>query len=469
MPIMNLRKIKITGKSKYAVILTGLMAAFILAVSMFYYGHAPETILGIVLLITGIFGAGAIMYLISYPKIFKNSKHLILTQVILLLFLAILIPIKNTSTLHLYLMPTAGAGVLLTLLINPVVALINVTILSLIVSFLGDFNFGMFFITFVSGLVGVYGSINVRTRRDLNRCGLYIFAANIVTISAVNLLNSISYAELAINLSWGAGNALITVIIASGFLPIFESIFGITTDIKLLELGDFNNPLLKRLMLEAPGTYHHSLMVANLAENACENIGANPLLGRVGAYYHDIGKLKNPHYFSENTPANQDRHKNLKPNISALILKRHVKDGVALADEYNLDEIIKKFIEQHHGTTLIEYFYNKVLALVKDETEIDKKEYRYPGPRPSTKEIGVVMLADSVEAACRSLDDPSFSRISGQVVKIINNKFIDGQLNNCNITLSNLEKIQECFTKTLSGIHHSRIEYPEDKEETKIE
>ncbi len=455
--------------------MVGVLTLFVLLESMFYDGWTPYNIIGTLLVITGVWGSGILLYRLCYPKIFFSNKKLILTQLILLLFLAILILIKNTGSLSLYLMPTAAAGILLTVLLNPVVAVINIIVLSLLVSFLGDFSFGLFFISFVGALVGVYSSIKVRTRRDLNRAGLMVFGANIITMTAVNFSHvgftgiSFSYPNLGVELAWGGANALITVILVSGFLPIFESLFGMTTNIKLLELGDFNNPLLKKLMLEAPGTYHHSLMVANLAENACENIGANPLLARVGSYYHDIGKLKNPHYFTENILNNQDRHKNLKPNISALILKRHVKDGLVLAEEYNLDDIIKKFIEQHHGTTLIEYFYNKVLARVKEETEVDKKEYRYPGPRPSTKEIGVVMLADSVEAACRSLDDPSYSRISGQVVKIINNKFIDGQLNNCNITLSNLEKIQECFTKTLSGIHHSRIEYPEDKEENKVE
>jgi len=240
-------------------------------------------------------------------------------------------------------------------------------------------------------------------------------------------------------------------------LPLFESIFNITSDIRLLELGDFNQPMLKKLMTEAPGTYHHSLMVAALAEAAAAEIGCNSLLTRIGAYYHDIGKINKPQYFIENQ-LGDNAHENLKPEMSALVIVSHTKEGLLLANEYGIDDCIKDFIIQHHGTTIVQYFFRKAAEAGGNH---DETVYMYPGPLPQTRETAIVMLADSVEAACRALEEPNFEKIRNNVNKIINNYFSDGQLNECPITLEDIQKIGGVLTKTLLSIHHIRLEYPE--------
>lgn len=256
-------------------------------------------------------------------------------------------------------------------------------------------------------------------------------------------------------------SGLISSFLVAGLLPFFEFVFGVYTNISLLELADFNHPLLKRLVLEAPGTYHHSLMVGNLAEMAAEVVGANALLARVGAYYHDIGKIEKPDYFSENQDRYSSKHENLSASMSKLIIMDHVKTGVELAKKNSLNKAIIDFITQHHGTSLAYYFYRKALEEKEEKDNVKEDVFRYPGPKPQSRETAIVLLADSVEAACRSLDEPTPERISDIVHKIINNKFIDGQLDSCDITLSDLEKIASTFIHILGAFYHSRVDYPE--------
>jgi len=246
---------------------------------------------------------------------------------------------------------------------------------------------------------------------------------------------------------------------------LIEMLFGFTTDIKLLELSSLDQPVLKDLMVKAPGTYHHSVVVSNMVEATAESIYANPLLAKVSAYYHDIGKIKKPLYFIENQMKGDNRHEKLAPSMSSLILTSHVKDGVELAKKHRLGKEIIDIIKQHHGTSVISYFYQKA----KDQSKkrggrsprIKEEDFRYPGPKPQTKEAGLVLVADAVEAASRTLVDPTPARIQGMVQKIINNIFSDGQLDECELTLKDINQIAKSFTKTLSGIFHSRIEYPE--------
>lgn len=256
-------------------------------------------------------------------------------------------------------------------------------------------------------------------------------------------------------------NGIISAFLVAGLLPVFEFLFKVVTNISLLELADFNHPLLKRLVLEAPGTYHHSLMVGNLAEIASEVVGANSLLSRVGAYYHDIGKLDKPEYFSENQDKYSSKHDNLSASMSKLIIMDHVKMGVELAKNNRLNDAIMDFITQHHGTSLVYFFYRRALEQTDDAKDVHEEVFRYPGPKPQTKETAIVLLADSVEAACRALDEPTAERISDMVRRIINNKFIDGQLDACDLTLRDLEKISTTFIHILVGFYHSRIDYPE--------
>jgi putative nucleotidyltransferase with HDIG domain len=252
-----------------------------------------------------------------------------------------------------------------------------------------------------------------------------------------------------------------TSVLVLGIAPIVESFFGYTTDIKLLELANMDNPILKDVILQAPGTYHHSVIVGTLAEAGAKSIAANPLLARVSAYYHDIGKLKKPLYFIENAGGADNKHDHLAPSMSSLILISHVKDGVELARENHLGRRIAHIIQQHHGTSLISYFYQK--AKEKENPEmglLNEEDFRYPGPKPQTKEAGIVMLADAVEAASRTLSEPTPSRIRGLVQRITNSIFLDGQLEECELTLKDLQKIEESFSRILTAIFHQRIDYP---------
>jgi putative nucleotidyltransferase with HDIG domain len=255
---------------------------------------------------------------------------------------------------------------------------------------------------------------------------------------------------------------IINAVFVTGTIPLIENLFYYTTDIRLLEQANFNSPVLRELMVRAPGTYHHSVLVGNLVEAAAESIHANPLLARVAAYYHDIGKTSKPQYFIENAGQSENRHDRLAPSMSALILISHVKEGVELAKAHRLGQPIIDIIRQSHGTGLITYFYQKARNLAAQEGKtVDEREFRYPGPKPQTREAGLVLLADHVEAASRTLSDPTPARIQGMVQKIINNIFIDGQLDECELTLKNLHEIAKSFNQILVGIYHQRIDYPE--------
>ncbi len=245
-----------------------------------------------------------------------------------------------------------------------------------------------------------------------------------------------------------------------GVLPYLETAFSITSMIKLLELANPTHPLLKQLLLEAPGTYHHSLMVANLAEAAAEPIGANPLLVRVGSYYHDIGKIKRTDYFVENQRGYENPHEKIAPALSALIITSHVREGVELAREARLPQVIIDFIEQHHGTSLAKFFYSRALEEER-EGSISEENFRYEGPKPQSKEVALVMLADSVEAAVKSLQDPNPERIRNMVRRIIKDKLNDGQLETSDLTFKDLDTVANSFCQMLEGIYHKRIEYPE--------
>jgi putative nucleotidyltransferase with HDIG domain len=244
-------------------------------------------------------------------------------------------------------------------------------------------------------------------------------------------------------------------------LWVFERAFDVTTDLTLLELSDTNRPLLKELSLRAPGTFNHSLQVANLGEAAADAIGANALLTRVGALYHDIGKMLKPEYFVENQRPGDNPHDHLKPRMSALIIASHVKEGLELGRQYNLPERVLNFIPMHHGTTRIEYFYQKALKeRGPDDPPLLESEFRYPGPRPDSKETGIMMLADSVEAASRSLSDPTHKRLETLVDMIFNARTEDGQLDNTDLTFLDLHRIRETFLAMLLGIYHVRVKYP---------
>lgn len=317
---------------------------------------------------------------------------------------------------------------------------------------------------FLGNVIGIFGIKREKTRTGIIKAGLYVSLSNIVFIVLLCLLrnNDISKTML-IDLIFGVTSGILSSIIVSGLLPVFEFSFNVTTDIKLLELGNLNNQLLKELAIKAPGTYHHSIVVSSLAEAAASEIGANPLIVKVGSYYHDIGKIKKPMYFIENQTDGKNPHDKLKPSISALIIKNHVKYGVEIAKKNRLGSYIIDIIQQHHGTSLIKYFYNKA-----KENGLDPKEedFRYPGPKPQTKEAGIVMIADEVEAASKTLSNPTVAHLRDFVREITNKIFLDGQLDECELTLKDLNKIVDSFVKVLVGIFHHRIEYPEENQKS---
>lgn len=324
-----------------------------------------------------------------------------------------------------------------------------------------------FFVYFLMGsLLAAYGVRNCRERMVLIKTGIKIGLLNMVMAISIQILQGNPHpTACAISLIAGFLGGAFAGVIATGFLPLIEMPFGFTTDIKLLELSSLDQPVLKDLMVKAPGTYHHSVIVSNMVEATAESIHANPLLAKVSAYYHDIGKIKKPLYFIENQVKGDNRHEKLAPSMSSLILTSHVKDGVELAKQHRLGKEIIDIIKQHHGTSLISYFYQKAKDQSKKggdrSSHIKDEDFRYPGPKPQTKEAGLVLVADVVEAASRTLVDPTPARIKGMVQKIINGVFSDGQLDECELTLKDLNQIAKSFTKTLSGIFHSRIEYPE--------
>ena len=346
---------------------------------------------------------------------------------------------------------------------------------SLIISVLASLVLGgrveYFIYFFLSSLVAASGVRNCRERSIFIRTGLKVSVCSIILALSIEALHA-SFLTLEALIACASAfiGGILAGILATGILPLIEMSFGYTTDIKLLELGNLDKPLLRDLMVQAPGTYHHCVIVSNMVEASAEAIGANPLLARVAAYYHDIGKMRKPLYFIENQAHRENRHEKLAPSMSSLILISHVKDGVELAKEHKLGKEIIDIIKQHHGTSLISFFYEKAKEQGEKREgkspQVKEEDFRYPGPRPQTKEAGLIMVADIVEAASRTLVDPTAARIQGMVQKIINKVFSDGQLDECELTLKDLHEIAKSFNKTLSGIFHHRIDYPEPVSKT---
>ena len=313
---------------------------------------------------------------------------------------------------------------------------------------------------FIGSLTAAFSVIRCKKRSALIKGGMYVSAVNIITAGIILLLMGDIFSHAApVSILFAAMSGIIVASMVSIVLPFVEYAFGISTDISLVELLDLDQPLMRRLMITAPGTYHHSVIVGNLAEAAAEVVGANPLLARVTAYYHDIGKVKMPEYFVENQSMTISKHDRLTPHMSSMILISHVKEGAELARQHKLPKSVIDIIQQHHGTNLITYFYKK--AVEQQPMHTLQEDYRYPGPKPQTRVAAIVMMADAVEAASRALEDPTPARISALVDKVINSVFLDGQMDECEITLKDISVIKKRFSYILTGIFHKRIAYPE--------
>lgn len=327
-----------------------------------------------------------------------------------------------------------------------------------------DNNMSVFVFFFITGTIAAYFIYGNYDRKNFAVISIKIALLNILMVLILALYNAdFSPGSIGISLILALVNGILTPMVTMGITPLIEFTFGYNTNMTMLELSNLDRPLLKRLILEAPGTYHHSILVGSLAESAASEIGANPLVAKVGGYYHDIGKLNKPTYFIENISRSQNKHDKLSPSMSSLILQAHVKDGVEMAKEYKVGKAIEDIIKQHHGTSIIRYFFEKAKSLrTCDMPEVNIEDYRYPGPKPQSKEAALVMLADVIEASSRALQNPTSARLKGLVQKMINEIFADGQLSDCDLTLRDLHKIANNFHKMLCGIHHSRIEYPEN-------
>jgi putative nucleotidyltransferase with HDIG domain len=307
----------------------------------------------------------------------------------------------------------------------------------------------------------------VRSRRKLIYVGLAAGAvATATAIGTGTLAEQPLETPLLMTALWSGTWVIVAGFVMTGLLPFIESLFGVQTDISLIELGDVSHPLLQELVRRAPGTYNHSINVASIAEAAAESIGAHGLLVRVGAYFHDIGKMLKPGYFIENQSAGDNRHEDLVPAMSTLIIIAHVKDGADLARQHHLPSGMIDFIRQHHGTTLVEYFYGRASELSQTDPsggEVDESTFRYPGPKPQTKEAAVLMLADAAESASRTLVEPTPSRIEHLVEEIARKRLLDGQFNECGLTLEELRTIEDSLIKSLIAVYHGRVKYPEQK------
>jgi hypothetical protein len=433
----------------------------------------PFSVLAILLFV--LFALGALYFYarVLEPHPVISSKNLCLLGTVVLLsilinrFLLIILQSLSQSFPFIplqsfyYTIPVALGSVLLTVLFNTRIAFGGAVALSLLTKFLvtDDVAFLLF------GLVGaVVGAFSVRPTQDRTtffKAGFWVAIANCVTVLTFIPIYGRSATTLPFDLGAGLVNGVLVALFASTLLPVLEYLFETATDLKLLELSNLNRPLLKQLMRTAPGTYHHSLMMGELAEAAAEAIGANPLLCRVGAYYHDIGKVKKPVYFIENHMDALKRHEKLSPHLSSLIVVSHVKEGIELALEHRLPPAIVDLIPQHHGTRLVTYFYEKAKeSQDPDLSEVKEEDYRYPGPKPQTREAAILMLADAVEAAARTLNDPTPARIQGLVQRLANSIFIEGELSECDLTLKDLHQIAKAFVRVLTASHHHRVDYP---------
>jgi len=362
-----------------------------------------------------------------------------------------------------YAIPFAAGAMLVAVLTNRNMALLLSIFTSFVVSFLFDYDMRMSFFCFLGSVAGSYNVVRCRQRSAFLRAGLFLGFFNIAVIVCFSLIfNDILTIDLLTKMVMGILGGLASGILVAGMTPLFETLFKYTTDIKLLELANLNQPIFQRMMMEASGTYNHSVIVASLVEAAAEAIGANPLLAKVSAYYHDIGKLKKPLYFIENQRNGDNKHDNLSPKMSGLVIISHVKDGCEIAQQAKLGTEISNIIREHHGTGLVSFFYEK--AKKDKDSSISallETDFRYPGPKPQTKEAGLVMLADVLEASSRTLSNPTPARISNLVHDRIEKIFMDGQLDDCELTMRDLTKIEEIFTRILTGIFHHRVEYPE--------
>ncbi len=429
--------------------------------------HAYAGLAGLVLIIFYLFYRDIRRY---RPALIRDTKKILLLAFLLLLTIAVSEAAKQVFSLLAdklrldfmtigFVLPVAAGAMLVSLLLDFHLALGLSFVVSVLlgISFEGDPFIPIYY--FLGSIVAALSVIQCKKRTAVLKAGALTMLVNLLVIFGIDLYQGELMMRIWYDLSAGFLGAVGVTMIVSVTLTFFETVFDIATDIKLLELLDPNHPLLKELVYKSPGTYHHSIVIGNLAEAAAEAIGENPILARVGAYYHDVGKIHKPEYFIENQRRTENKHDRLMPSMSSLIIASHVKEGVEVARQHKLPSAVIDIIHQHHCTSLITYFYQKAKEL-QPFVATAEEDYRYPGPRPRTKVAAIVLLADSVEAASRTLDDPSPQRIQALTNSVITRIFLDDQLSMCDLTLKDLRDISRSFNLILSGIFHHRIDYP---------
>jgi cyclic-di-AMP phosphodiesterase PgpH len=409
-----------------------------------------------------------LIYIFLYrKKIYQSPSMFLLVFLalgIITLTSALVYPLEGVNS---YVVPIAVAPIILTIIFDSRVGLMATITLAMMTGIIHDNSFEYLVATITACSLGVFSVRDIKKRSQFffTTPGV-VFLTYLIVISGFALARYSGWDQFFDDMLFVTINSVF-ILFTYPLILLFEKMFKITTDFTLLELGDTNLPLMKELMNKAPGTFHHSLQIANMAEAAASEIGANSLLCRVGAMYHDIGKMEKPAYFIENQNAGND-HDKLKPRMSALVIKAHVTDGIKKAKENNLPQVVIDFIETHHGTSLIKYFYGRAKDRAEGE-EIDEKDFRYDGPIPYTKEQGIILLADGIEAASRAMKEPNYNKLENLIDRLVDDHIQDGQLNNCPLTFKQIDTIKKAFLNILVGVYHSRIEYPEDKKKREKE
>tara|TARA_R110000868_G_scaffold383578_6_gene650641 strand:+ start:17428 stop:19830 length:2403 start_codon:yes stop_codon:yes gene_type:complete len=408
------------------------------------------------------------MYLYLYrQKISADNGLFLLVFLTLSLISAGTAFVLYFDVAHPFIIPVAIAPIILTIIFDSRVGIIASVTLASLIGLVHGYDFEFTISTISACSMGVFSVRDVKDRSQFffTTPGV-VFLTYVITIGAFSIAKMEGWDVVLDNLMFIAINSVF-ILFTYPIILLFEKLFGVTTDFTLLELGDTNQPLLKELMNKAPGTFHHSLQVANLSEAAASAIGANSLLSRVGALYHDIGKMIKPEYFVENQSSGVNEHDKLKPQMSAMVIKAHVSEGVKMAEEHNLPKTLIHFIETHHGTSVIRYFYEKAKEDESLKEMLDEEQFKYEGPLPSTKETGILLLADGIEAASRAMKNPNYTKLENLVNRMVDDRVSERQLSHCPLTFRDLQIIKETFLNILVGVYHSRIEYPEDQKREK--
>ncbi|MFQ5593108.1 MAG: HD family phosphohydrolase [Anaerolineae bacterium] len=402
------------------------------------------------------------------PDLWTSRRRLVLLVVVTLASAAAAEPMVAEHTRIAYLFPMAGAAMLLSSLAGPHIAVAVTWLISIVIGLLGGGSLELTVFVLVGGMVAALSIWRIERLNVFLWSGLFVALANVATVTAFEL-QSIEHPAMSILIHAGlavANAGLSTGLALAGFYTL-GALFGITTSLQLMELARPTHPLLHQLQLKAPGTYHHSVLVSNMAEQAAQRVGADALLVRVGAYYHDVGKTLRPYFFVENQIEGANVHDRLDPETSAQIIISHVPDGLELAEKHGLPAALRDFIAQHHGTTLVSYFYRQACVEHGEDT-VDKEVFRYPGPRPQTQETAILMLADGVEATARANRPATKDEIDQLVRSVINRRMTEGQLDTCDLTLQDLDQIRQEFVRILKGIYHPRIKYPEEAQPVRV-